>query len=163
MYVQDGEARSPQQLGIIPQTETCSDDLNKTQLLVHVPADCTFFLSMMFVRNAESHSTGPSDALEGEACSWQGLESWHQPRLTQAASMSPSAWCMSRKARICRAGSVRNAEVSIICRWFTKRRSIGIEICPNKKMKIHMRDMFLKDHPKIYVMTVYLSQTHNKL
>ena len=72
--------------------------------------------------------------------------------------MSPSAWCMSRKARICRAGSVRNAEVSIICRWFTKRTSIGIEICPNKKMKIHMRDMFLKDHPKIYVMTVYLSQ-----
>ena len=74
MYVQDGEARSPQQLGIIPQTETCSDDLNKTQLLVHVPADCTFFLSMMFVRNAESHSTGPSEyALEGEACSWQRL------------------------------------------------------------------------------------------
>ena len=71
MYVQDGEPRSPQQLGIIPQTETCSDDLNKTQLLVHVPADCTFFLSMMFVRNAESRSTGPSeDALEGEACSW---------------------------------------------------------------------------------------------
>ena len=74
MYVQDGEARSPQQLGIIPQTETCSDDLNKTQLLVHVPADCTFVLSMMFVRNAESHSTGPSEyALEGEACSWQRL------------------------------------------------------------------------------------------
>ena len=74
MYVQDGEARSPQQLGIIPQTETCSDDLNKTQLLVHVPADYTFFLSMMFVRNAESHSTGPSEyALEGEACSWQRL------------------------------------------------------------------------------------------
>ena len=74
VYVQDGEARSPQQLGIIPQTETCSDDLNKTQLLVHVPADCTFFLSMMFVRNAESHSTGPSEyALEGEACSWQRL------------------------------------------------------------------------------------------
>ena len=127
MYVQDGEARSPQQLGIIPQTETCSDDLNKTQLLVHVPADCTFFLSMMFARNAESHSTGPSEyALDGELVRGNDLESWHQPRLTQAASMSPSAWCMSRKARICRAGSVRNAEVSIICRWFTKRTSIGI-------------------------------------
>ena len=164
MYVQDGEARSPQQLGIIPQTETCSDDLNKTQLLVHVPADCTIFCQWC------SSETPNHIARDLQNMHWRGklvrgndLESWHQPRLTQAASMSPSAWCMSRKARICRAGSVRNAEVSIICRWFTKRRSIGIEICPNKKMKIHMRDMFLKDHPKIYVMTVYLSQTHNKL
>ena len=93
------------------------------------------------------------------------LESWHQPRLTQAASMSPSAWCMSRKARICRAGSVRNAEVSIICRWFTKRTSfqntfIDTEICRKKRFFFFLCVIcWSRDQTEIYRMTVYSTVT----
>jgi len=112
-----GEVRSLQRLGVIPQTEVCLDDLDETQPLVYV-LNRSHICRSRWLSETPNHTNPDLENMQwrGKLVRFNYLEFFHKQRLVCTTSMRPSVWCMSRTD--CRVAgiSVRNVEVSIICR-----------------------------------------------
>jgi hypothetical protein len=113
----EGEVRSLQRLGVIPQTEAWLDDLNETQLLVCVPNRLHICRSRC-LSETPNHTNPDHENIQrrGKLVRWNYLELFHKQRLVWTTSMRPSSWCVSRTDCRIAGISVRTAEVSIICR-----------------------------------------------